>query len=241
MSLPKLALQPGSISPSYFILPFFFPLAGYVLDGAKPWRLMFPLIPACLLIPFLGAACERGALDLPALFCFIAAARQVVLLALFTAVARLVKTRPLLPLLLILVHNLHLTQLGGALARGPLSASPNGVFMVALVLATGTAFCLWRFRFALTKNPEIWALPEQAENAPALSMDAFESFANTHDLTDREREILRGLIGGADLEEFAASLGVTVRTTRFHLTNLLKKTQTRNQRNLLSYYAVWKP
>jgi DNA-binding CsgD family transcriptional regulator len=247
MRLPKTVLAPGLVNLPHFLPLILLPPAGKMLDGEKPGRLIALLIPGCLFAPFLGLAQAKGLLDPLALFCLLITIRQALLLAVFTACARLMKTHALLPLLLSLAYCLHLMQFGGAWARGSLSASPHGVFMAALVLATGTAFCLWRFRVVLTKNPEIRALPGQAESppvaesAPALSMNTFEHFANTHALTDREREILRGLIEGANLEALATSLSITLRTTRFHLTNLLNKTKTHNQRSLLSYYAVWKP
>ncbi|MDR2668359.1 MAG: hypothetical protein LBC14_00225, partial [Desulfovibrio sp.] len=135
MALPKIALRPGLVGLPYFLPLFFLPLAGRMLDGEKPGRLILLLVPACLSLPFLGSAQANGLLDPPALFCLLSVARQTLLLAVLTACARLMKTHTLLPLLLTPAHCLHLMQPVGAVSRGFLAAFPNGVFTAALVLA----------------------------------------------------------------------------------------------------------
>ncbi|GHV51204.1 hypothetical protein FACS1894168_3260 [Deltaproteobacteria bacterium] len=237
MGLPKATIAPGFIALPH-ILPLFFLLpAGWMLDSDKPGRLMIALMPVCLLAPLLGLA----SFEPLALFCLLAALRQILLLAVFTACARLMKNHALLPLLLAVAHCLYLTQLGGVFLRAQLAASPRGVFAAALVLAAATAFCLWRFRLLTAKNPELWVLPALPADSADEAAAKFHAFAVAHNLSGREQELLAGMIRGASLEDMGQELRVTLRTARFHLTGLLKKTNTRSQRNVSEYYAFWKP
>jgi DNA-binding CsgD family transcriptional regulator len=239
MALPKVALRPGLVGLPYFLPLFFLPLAGRMLDGEKPGRLMLLLVPACLSLPFLGSAQANGLLDPLALFCLLSVTRQTLLLAVLTACARLMKTHTLLPLLLTLAHCLHLMQPVGALSRGLLSAFPNGVFTAALVLMTGTTFCLWRFHRLLLEKAELWELPPAKTAAPEADMEKFHAFAAAHDLTKREQELLLGLIGGATMEDLGRAFGVALSTVRYHQTGILKKTGMTSRSNLLRYFSLW--
>jgi DNA-binding CsgD family transcriptional regulator len=239
MRLPKAALAPGFVNLPHFIPLLLLPLAGKMLDGENPGRLMALLIPVCLLAPFLGLARAKGLLDPLSLFCLLIVIRQTLLLAVFTVCARLMKTRTLLPLLLSLAYCLHLMQFVGAMTRNLPAVFPSGVFVAALALATGTAFCLWRFRRLLEEKPELWDLPEKENAASEPDMEKFHAFAAVHDLTGREQEILLGLIRGASLENLGREFGVALSTVRYHQTGILKKTGMPSRSSLLRYFISW--
>ncbi|MDR1686968.1 MAG: helix-turn-helix transcriptional regulator, partial [Desulfovibrio sp.] len=238
MALPKTALRPGLVGPPYFLPLLFLPLAGRMLDGEKPGRLMLVLVPACLSLPFLGPAQANGLLDPLTLFCLLSVTRQTLLLAVLTACARLMKPHRLLPLLLTLAHCLHLMQPVGALPRGLLSAFPNGVFAVALLLAVGTACCLWRFRRLLEEKPKLWELPPAKNTTSEPDMGKFHAFAAAYDLTKREQELLLGLIRGKSLEDLARELGVALSTVRYHQTGILKKAGMSSRSKLLRCFSL---
>ncbi|GHU05175.1 hypothetical protein FACS1894205_4690 [Alphaproteobacteria bacterium] len=238
MSMPKTALAPRLIALPHILPLFFLPLVGWMLDGENPGKLMLLLIPAYLSAPLFGLAHTNGLLDAPALFCLLAALRQILLLVIFTASVRLMKSHALLPLLLTLAYCLHLMQPGGVILRGQLASLPHGVFAAALVLAAATAFCLWRFRRLLQEG--LWALPAlPADNADDVTAK-IHAFAAAHKLSGREQELLVGMIQGASLEKISLEMGVALSTVRYHLTGLLKKTGISSQRNLLSYFARWR-
>jgi DNA-binding CsgD family transcriptional regulator len=127
----------------------------------------------------------------------------------------------------------------GAVSRGFLAAFPNGVFTAALVLAAGTAFCLWRFRRLLRAKPELWELPPAKNAAPEPDMEKFRAFAAAHDLTKRERELLLGLIRGKSLENLGREFGVALSTVYYHQTGLLKKTGMSSRSHLLRCFSLW--
>ncbi|GHV50972.1 hypothetical protein FACS1894168_2780 [Deltaproteobacteria bacterium] len=240
MGQPKLALSPQFISLAHVLSLFLLPLTGYVLDSRKPERLavifIWPLMAAVLLMPVFVAVHLRGDLGLVALFCLSLVIRQILLLVVFSTVGRLLKTHAWLPLLLALAHCLHLAQLGGVATRGLVADLPLGLFTAACLFAALTLFCLWRFRLVLQRRPELWELPQE-ETDPQKNL----AFATSYGLTGREQDILLGLLRGMTLEDMEQELGVTMRTVRYHITGLLKKTGKPSRQKLLLYYNTWKP
>ena len=55
-----------------------------------------------------------------------------------------------------------------------------------------------------------------------------------YNLTDREAEVLQGVMQGQKIAAIAQALFVTERTVKFHIGNILKKTDCKNQRELRS-------
>jgi DNA-binding NarL/FixJ family response regulator len=49
------------------------------------------------------------------------------------------------------------------------------------------------------------------------------------DLTERERQILELVAGGDSNKEIASSLGLSEKTVKHHMTNILQKLQVRNR------------
>jgi len=73
---------------------------------------------------------------------------------------------------------------------------------------------------------------------PRLSeQEIFERFAARHDLSAREREVLRLVLAERSNSEIAGELFVSEATVKFHVRNLLKKTGCHNRREVMALYA----
>lgn len=57
------------------------------------------------------------------------------------------------------------------------------------------------------------------------------------ELTDREREVLKCVSGGASNREIAATLYVSENTVKFHMKNILEKLHLRNRAEVVAYAA----
>lgn len=76
-----------------------------------------------------------------------------------------------------------------------------------------------------------------AKTEPAKSeRELFEQFAGDYTLSAREREVLRLIVAEKTNSEIADSLCVSESTVKFHVRNLLKKTECKNRIELLSKY-----
>lgn len=82
-------------------------------------------------------------------------------------------------------------------------------------------------------------LPAHAEPAapPRSEEDTFDAFSLNHGLSRREREVLRQVLAEHTNAEAAAELFVTEATIKYHVHNLLKKTECKNRNELLALYA----
>jgi DNA-binding CsgD family transcriptional regulator len=174
--------------------------------------------------------------------------RQILLLAVLTACARLMKTRTLLPLLLTLAHCLHLMQPVGALPRGLLAAFPNGVFTAALALTVVTAFCLWRFRRMLEEKPELWALPQgEAASMPepdlpmAIDPGRLAAFGKSYSLSRQEFSVMAMLAQGRSTADISRAMHVTEKTVRNYVSRMLQKTEVPNRAALMALFAAQSP
>ncbi len=67
--------------------------------------------------------------------------------------------------------------------------------------------------------------------------DRFDRFSGRHDLSAREREVLRLLLEEKSNTEIAETLCVTESTVKYHIHNLLRKTGCSNRVTLLSAYV----
>ena len=68
--------------------------------------------------------------------------------------------------------------------------------------------------------------------------ERFNAFSAQHDLSAREREVLRLLLQEKSSSEIAQTLSVSESTVKFHIHNLLQKTGCKNRVALLSEYAT---
>jgi DNA-binding CsgD family transcriptional regulator len=107
------------------------------------------------------------------------------------------------------------------------------LYLFAIVCAC-SVFALRR-AFPLPLPPEP---PESAE--PAADGEKKRAFAAAFALSNREMEVLDGLLLGMKSEAIGAMLHISERTVRLHLGNLVRKTVTRNRQDLLRRYIAWK-
>lgn len=118
--------------------------------------------------------------------------------------------------------------------------------------AAGTALCA-----ALAGNPlvlvtttallfagtmALFFLLDQQVFAPVptrerTERERFDHFAAHHDLSPREREVLRLVLAERSNAEIASELFVSEATVKFHVRNVLRKTGCRTRRDVMSSYA----
>lgn len=68
--------------------------------------------------------------------------------------------------------------------------------------------------------------------------EIFDHFSDTHNLSAREREVLQFLLNKKTNQEIAEELCISDGTVKYHIHNLLKKTNCPNRMKLLSFYAA---
>ena len=117
--------------------------------------------------------------------------------------------------------------LGTALTSG-LAGSP-----LVLITVTAALFaCTMALFFALYQQ-----LYVTAQTAAPSEREIFERFAARHDLSSREREVLRLVLAERSNSEIAAELFVSEATIKYHVRNLLRKTGCRNRLEILAKYS----
>lgn len=67
--------------------------------------------------------------------------------------------------------------------------------------------------------------------------EVFDDFSTSYELSPREREVLRQVLENQTNAEIAATLFVSESTVKFHMRNLLKKTDCKNRTDLLKKYS----
>lgn len=116
------------------------------------------------------------------------------------------------------------TVLCTTLASRPLEL----ITLVAIVFAVTMALMLLLYHRAYA--PEPVHEPDERE--------VFERFASRHDLSAREREVLRLLLQERTNGEIAGELFVSEATVKFHVRNVLRKTGCRNRLEVVSKYGM---
>lgn len=66
--------------------------------------------------------------------------------------------------------------------------------------------------------------------------EIFETFSVSHDLSSREREVLRLVLDNQSNKEIADEINISESTVKFHIHNLLQKTGCKNRTDLRSVY-----
>lgn len=247
--MPKMSLNSGPIDIPYFASMFFLPWLGKLFDRqpaglARAMSLVFPILFVLGLLLYYGAG------SLLALYFFLHVLQAILNMAAYAGAAKVFKRRPALAFFLVVVYSLLPVQSLGLLLRTITLHSPFAFNLAALIVLGGSALCLWRFRCLLTGAPELWAAPptenqppapgaEMAASVPEPDLHKLSTFAAAHGLTAREREVLVMLVCGGSREAMAAELGLTMRTVRYHLSNLQKKTAMPNEMTLIDYYRSW--
>ena len=104
---------------------------------------------------------------------------------------------------------------------------PILVILTALLFMASVFLCFWLYHQA-------YAASQPAQQS---ERQRFEAFAAHHDLSAREREVLRLVLDGRTNSEIAGELFVSESTVKFHVRNLLKKTGCTNRLELSKRYA----
>ena len=103
-------------------------------------------------------------------------------------------------------------------------------FLICLTAALFIGAVIVFFRvYSKLYIPEI--RQEQSEK------EKFLSFSTAHDLSPRERDMLRLLLEGRTNLEIADTLSISENTVKFHIRNLLQKTGCKNRNDLVAGYT----
>lgn len=98
-----------------------------------------------------------------------------------------------------------------------------------------TAAIIFAFSiFVFIKLYPLRYLPSSIQ--PKSEKEIFESFAVSHDLSVREREVLRLVLDNQSNKEIADEINISESTVKFHVHNLLQKTGCKNRTDLRSAY-----
>ena len=130
---------------------------------------------------------------------------------------------------------------GAGLAAGRVGDAAGTLLTIAL---TGTPLLLITVSavfFALTM-PFFFVLYQQLyapqpSEAPPSEQELFERFAAHHDLSSRERDVLRLVLAEKSNSEIASELFVSQATVKYHVRNLLRKTGCKSRLEILAKYA----
>ena len=117
-------------------------------------------------------------------------------------------------------------------ASGNLLNQLLGVHTAALILTASSLFALTAFLFV--RMYQDLYLPSAAQEK--TEREIFEHFAVRHDLSVREKEVLRYLLDGCTNAEIAQKLFVSESTVKFHVHNLLQKTGCSGRAQLRTRY-----
>lgn len=111
-----------------------------------------------------------------------------------------------------------------------LGGSTVALVSVAAVLFAATLFVIYRLAQILFPSERAAEAQKRDERA------VFEEFSARYELSAREREVLRLLLEEQSNAEIAAELFVSESTVKFHVRNLLKKTDCKNRLELRAKY-----
>lgn len=108
-----------------------------------------------------------------------------------------------------------------------------------LLLLIVLIFMLFRLYQVLLKEKEDYDIPvlDSIDGDRASHGDGLLPYnlkIDEYQFTDREKQVLASIIASSTIKEIAASLYISERTVKFHIKNILTKTDTKNQRDLLS-------
>lgn len=110
-----------------------------------------------------------------------------------------------------------------------------GTPLVLITVASVLFACTMLVFFMLDQR--LHPAPAQIEPNVPTEEEVFERFAARHDLSAREREVLRLVLDEHTNAEIAAELFVSEATVKFHVRNILKKTGRENRMKVLQLYA----
>ena len=201
--------------------------AGYIYDKNRRYGAACAL--AALVIPFLIMAIKGEPVSLMifwALSYFTFGFYTVYRIILFSDIARQTK------MLFLAGVGLMIGRAGDAVGE-TLCLSLSAVFP-ALAGITALLFIISAL-LLLRLYPVIY-VPEKARQRS--EREIFDQYSARHDLSRREREVLRFLLDEKTNQEIADELSISEGTVKYHIHNLLQKTSCRNRVELISDYAA---
>ena len=201
--------------------------AGYIYDKNRRYGAACAL--AALVIPFLIMAIKGEPVSLMifwALSYFTFGFYTVYRIILFSDIARQTK------MLYLAGAGLMIGRAGDAVGE-TLCLSLSAVFPV---LAGITALLFIVSALLLLRLYPVIYIPEKARQRS--EREIFDQYSARHDLSGREREVLRFLLDEKTNQEIAEELSISEGTVKYHIHNLLQKTSCRNRVELISDYAA---
>ncbi len=201
--------------------------AGYIYDKNRRYGAACAL--AALVIPFLIMAIKGEPVSLMifwALSYFTFGFYTVYRIILFSDIARQTK------ILCLAGAGLMIGRAGDAVGE-TLCLSLSAVFPV---LAGITALLFIISALLLLRLYPVIYIPEKARQRS--EREIFDQYSARHDLSGREREVLRFLLDEKTNQEIAEELSISEGTVKYHVHNLLQKTSCRNRVELISDYAA---
>ena len=211
-------------------------IAGIVSD----WRRKIGAIAAlsALIIPFVMLAMKSEPVSLTVFWALNYFAYGFYSVFRITAFSDIAEKTGQLPLA---CFGLMIGRAGDAIGEGICLALKGST--VALVLLTAVLFIITIFLF-FRVHRQLYGI--EAGTAGVLSdgfqseQDRFYRFAIQHDLSSRERDVLRLLLEENSNGEIAAALSISENTVKFHIRNLFQKTNCRNRNELIAAYISYK-
>ena len=131
---------------------------------------------------------------------------------------------------LLAVSGLLIGRLGDALGaelQAAFAWNEAALVMLSAALFIGAVFLFIRL-FQMLYNPE--PVRQKSER------EVFNDFAVRYSLSDRERDVLRLLLDNKSNKEISAAICVSENTVKFHVRNLLQKTDCKNRVELKAAY-----
>jgi DNA-binding CsgD family transcriptional regulator len=220
VSQPKFSLHLQPADALYIVLLLLFPLAGRFLDQ-RPDKAVIICIAALIAVVIL----ELVRIDNKLLSYLLDIVRLLFFVIAHATVAKLFRGRIVQILLLIVVYLLLPMQFIGVAMRD--------LPLITPIIASMVIISLLFARRELIATPDLWSAPMP------MADDKLLSFAAAHELTARERDVLSCLIHEDNREAIAQSLQLSVRTVRYHISNLQKKLSMPNERSIVDYYNRW--
>ena len=200
-------------------------IAGFVTDRNRKYGAISAL--TALVIPFIMLALQGEPVSAPvfwALSYFTSGFYSVCRIILFSDLASGHA------LFFLSGAGLMIGRIGDALGEGiSLSMKDHLLALVALTALLFVATVLVFFRV----YHDLY-IPEPAR--PQSEQERFEHFAVQHDLSLREREVLRLIFDQKTNAEIAGALNISQNTVKFHVRNLMQKTGCKNRKELFAEY-----
>ncbi len=108
-----------------------------------------------------------------------------------------------------------------------LTLSPTALIFLTALFTIAAVFLFFRLYHPMYVPKKVRQLSEQEQ---------FYQFSLSHDLSSRERDMLRLVLEEKTNAEIAEACSISENTVKFHIRNLLQKTGCRNRKDLMAVY-----